>query len=196
LADPLQVWATGRTVQCGTCGQRWRAVGEGVRPAAEAAPSPPAEPPAENPISPVADPPAQRRATVDEPPSAESSKVAGPDNRTEARAEPSTPEPAEGTPQPKTETRAAAADWRAAPPDAPPPSEASVEPVRPPTRLTSSFGTAPSRVGRWVAIAFLVMIALAAVLMFRDVIVSALPGLAPIYAAMGLLVHPAAVPHG
>jgi hypothetical protein len=47
-----------------------------------------------------------------------------------------------------------------------------------------------------MAIAFLVMIALAAVLVFRDVIVSALPGLAPIYAAMGLLVHPAAVPHG
>jgi hypothetical protein len=40
------------------------------------------------------------------------------------------------------------------------------------------------------------MIAVAAFVVFRDVIVAALPGLAPIYAAMGLLVHPVVHPHG
>lgn len=40
------VWATGRTVQCDSCGQRWRAVGTGVAP----------EPAPEDPVSEVTDP--------------------------------------------------------------------------------------------------------------------------------------------
>ena len=41
LVDDLQVWSTGRTVQCDECGRRWRAAGAGVRPgSAQAAPEP------------------------------------------------------------------------------------------------------------------------------------------------------------
>jgi hypothetical protein len=32
LVDEGLVWTTGRTVQCDSCGQRWRAVGTGVAP--------------------------------------------------------------------------------------------------------------------------------------------------------------------
>jgi len=89
-------------------------------------------------------------------------------------------------------------DWHAAPLPTPPAADESLSiPVfRPPPRLTTGFASGPSRAGRWLAIAFLVLIALFALLVFRDVIVAALPGLAPIYAAMGLLVHPTAAPHG
>jgi hypothetical protein len=89
-------------------------------------------------------------------------------------------------------------DWHAAQPASPPASDESLSiPVfRPPPRLTTSFGSGPFRVGRWLAIAFLVVLALAAFVVFRDVIVAALPGLAPIYAAMGLLVHPVVHRHG
>ncbi|MDB5479774.1 MAG: hypothetical protein JWO83_827 [Caulobacteraceae bacterium] len=185
LADPLQVWATGRTVQCEACGQRWRAVGKGVRPAAQAEPPPPADPPAEDPVAPV-----------DEPPPAESAKAVEPEFRAEPRRDPWASAPVESERPTEAETPAEAADQPATPPDASPVRDDPLNLARPPSRLTSSFGSGPSRAGRWLAIAFLVVIALAAVLMFRDVIVSALPGLAPIYAAMGLLVHPAAVPHG
>jgi hypothetical protein len=67
---------------------------------------------------------------------------------------------------------------------------------KPQAPLTSSFGSSGSGPGRWLAIAFLIVIVLAAFVMFRDVIIQALPALAPIYAAMGLLVHPVAAPHG
>ena len=167
LADPLQVWAAGRTVQCAACGQRWRAVGEGARPAPEPAPSPPVEPPPSDEIGPVSAAPADPAEPL----------VAGP------RAEP--------------ELGAASPDWHAALPATPAAADESLSiPVfRPPPRLTTSFGSGPSGVGRWLAVVFLVVLALAAFVVFRDVIVAALPGLAPIYAAMGLLVHPATLPH-
>ncbi len=93
---------------------------------------------------------------------------------------------------------AEASDWHATPLATSPASDDSLSiPVfRPPPRLTTAFGSGPSRAGRWLAIAFLVLIVLFALVVFRDVIVAALPGLAPIYAAMGLLVHPVAAPHG
>lgn len=43
MVDEGLVWSTGRTVQCDSCGQRWRAVGAGV------APPPPPEPAPEDP---------------------------------------------------------------------------------------------------------------------------------------------------
>jgi len=181
LANPLQVWATGRTVQCAACGQRWRAVGEGVRSVSEpAAPPPPAEPSSRAETNAVPDAPVEAQAPIAEAPAAErvDQAEAGP---------PADPEP--GVPSP---------DWHAAASPTPPASDESLSiPVfRPPPRLTTAFGSGPSRTGRWLAIAFLVLIALFALLVFRDVIVAALPGLAPIYAAMGLLVHPTAAPHG
>lgn len=167
LADPLQVWATGRTVQCAACGQRWRAVGEGAQPAPQPAPSPPVEPPPSDDTTPVPAAPAELA------------------------------EPVVGGPQADPEPAAASPDWHAALPATPPASDNSLSiPVfRPPPRLTTAFGSGPSRAGRWLAIVFLVVLAAAAFVMFRDVIVAALPGLAPIYAAMGLLVHPATLPH-
>jgi predicted Zn finger-like uncharacterized protein len=44
LADETRVWSTGRTVECGGCGQRWRAFGGGVDPHASAE-GPAQEPP-------------------------------------------------------------------------------------------------------------------------------------------------------
>jgi hypothetical protein len=176
LADPPQVWATGRTVQCAACGQRWRAVGEGVRPAPEPEASAPAEPAPRAETNAVPDAPVEAQAPVAEAPAGErvDQAEAGP---------PADPEP--GVPS---------ADWHATPPASD--ESLSIPVFRPPPRLTTAFGSGPSRAGRWLAIAFLVMIALFALVVFRDVIVAALPGLAPMYAAMGLLVHPAAVPHG
>jgi hypothetical protein len=65
LVDDLQVWSSGRTVQCDECGRRWRAAGGGVRPGpveqrtespvAERAPSPEPFRPAEV-VSSEADP--------------------------------------------------------------------------------------------------------------------------------------------
>lgn len=105
---------------------------------------------------------------------------------------------AEAGPRAESEPGAPSTDWHAALSPAPPASDESLSiPVfRPPPRLTTAFGSGPSRAGRWLAIAILVVIALFALVVFRDVIVAALPGLAPIYAAMGLLVHPSAAPHG
>lgn len=187
LADPLLVWATGRTVQCAACGQRWRAVGEGARPARE--PEPAAEPPPRDEIEPAAAAAAAPHAPRDAP-------------RVDEAPPPRPPELVEAGPLTPALRRAAASDRHAsAPPPTPTPTPATdaalkVSLFRPPPRLTSSFASGPSRAGRWLAIAILLMIAVAAFVMFRDVIVTALPGLAPIYAAMGLLVHPAASPHG
>ncbi|HLZ82439.1 MAG TPA: zinc-ribbon domain-containing protein [Caulobacteraceae bacterium] len=177
LADPTEVWATGRTVQCAACGQRWRAVGEGARPVSEPAPPAPVDPSPEPETAPIA------------------AAVAEPDTPAPESRPPAPPELVEA---PEVPPRGAASDWHASMPDTPPASEETLTiPVfRPPPRLTAGFGSGTSSPGRWLAIAFLVLIVVAALLMFRDVIVQALPGLAPIYAAMGLLVHPVAAPHG
>ena len=165
LAEPIQVWSTGRTVQCAACGQRWRAVGEGVRPIPEPEPAASAEPSSTDETTPVADTLVESAVLVEEAPPAP----------LEERVEPA--------PAPDL---APAAD-----------ETLNVNLSRPkPAGLTASFGSGPSRARRWLAIAFLVVIAVIALLTFRDVIVRALPGLAPIYAAMGLLVHPVAAPHG
>lgn len=195
LADPLLVWATGRIVQCEACGQRWRAVGEGVRPTPAPEPPPPVEPSPEDAVDPVA---------------AGSAEPAAADEATVPVDEPPVAEPVGTGPQPEPEAGSAVAepspDWHAAPAPAPELAAApeGEEPLltreylfrKPPPPTTPSFGSSVSGAGPWLAIAFLVLIALAAFVMFRDVIVHALPGLAPMYAAMGLLVHPAAVPHG
>jgi len=183
LVDPLHVWTTGRVVQCDVCGQRWRAVGEGVRPAAE--PEPPAEP----------DPPVAHEPDV----------VSSPEVEAESRDEIADGMDASESPGLHEEAVTVEAvepsrDWHATLAEAQPATEEALtveSPLRKaPQRLTSSFGSARPGPGRWLAIVFLVMIVLAAAVMFRDVIVEAFPGLAPIYASMGLLVHPAAIPHG
>lgn len=192
LADPLLVWATGRIVQCEACGQRWRAVGEGVRPTPAPEPPPPVEPSPEDAVDPVAAGSAEPAAAVDEPPTAAPVETI----ETVLRPEPE-PEAGSAVAEPRLDGHAAPAPELAAAPE-------EEEPMltreylfrKPPPPTTPSFGSSVSGAGPWLAIAFLVLIALAAFVMFRDVIVHALPGLAPMYAAMGLLVHPAAVPHG
>jgi len=47
LVDDLQVWSTGRTVQCEECGRRWRAAGAGIRSAPVSAPPEPFSPEAD-----------------------------------------------------------------------------------------------------------------------------------------------------
>lgn len=184
LADAIQVWTTGRTVQCEACGQRWRAVGEGARPVPEPEPS----------------------AAV-EPSPAEAAAFAATSFPVEEAPRPASPEPVESAPQARAESpevaeagiRDPAPALRASPPDPSPEAGDSlrVNLTKPASsRLATSFGSGPSRAGSWLAITFLVLIVLAALLMFRAVIVHAFPGLAPIYAAMGLLVHPVASPHG
>jgi hypothetical protein len=184
LVDPLDVWGTGRTVQCDACGQRWRAVGEGVRPSVEP------QPQADLPLEPF---------VAEEPSWAEPAEV---------EAEPQNDNaPDAGAPEvPGDDDRIAPADvagrrdWHAAIPETPAETDLSLKREallrKPPQRLTSSFGSQGSSAGRWLAVVFLVMIALAALVMFRDLVVEAFPGLAPIYASMGLLVHPAAAAHG
>lgn len=54
LVDEGLVWITGRTVQCDSCGQRWRAVGAGVAPKPPPAPS--AEDPGNEVTAPVVEP--------------------------------------------------------------------------------------------------------------------------------------------
>ena len=171
LTDPLLVWTTGRTVQCEACGQRWRAVGEGFRPEPPAEPAPPAE------AAPPADEPAPAPVETAAP--------------SEAAA------PLEGGPFTPAVRRVAASDWHATLPGAPAAGDEAlqVDLSRPSPRLTTSFGSRPSGGGPWVVIAILFLVALAALVMFRDLVVEILPGLAPVYAALGLLVHPA-VPHG
>jgi predicted Zn finger-like uncharacterized protein len=179
LTDPLLVWTTGRTVQCEACGQRWRAVGEAVPPDPVAEPPPPAEPAPHAEAVPLADEPAPRAGPVDEAPA------------------PETAAPVEAGPFTPAVRRVAASDWHATLPGTPaaPDESLQVDLSRPPPRLTTSFGSRPSGAGPWVVIAVLFLVALAALVMFRDLVVEILPGLAPLYAALGLLVHPA-VPHG
>jgi len=170
LADPAEVWTTGRTVQCGSCGQRWRAVGQGSRP-------PTGTPPPEAASAPTVD-------TVTEESASDAGEVmaAGAERRPE-------PEPA----QPAAGSRP---DWHAAPPPEPPSAAErrltgetlfAANPWRPGSRR----GGAPA-LGAWLAVVFLVVIAAATLVLFRDVILAAFPGLAPAYAALGLLAHPAA----
>jgi hypothetical protein len=147
-------------------------MGEGVRPSPDPEPPPsppPSPPPEEREPAPVATPP-------DEPPPTASVEIGA-----EPESHAVSPEPAD------------------APPDAPPVADAPLQvdsPFRPRPRPASSFAADSSGLGRWLPIAFLVIIAMAALIMFRDVIVEALPGLGPVYAAMGLLAHPAIAPHG
>jgi predicted Zn finger-like uncharacterized protein len=185
LVDPLQVWSGGRNVQCDACGQRWRAVGEGVRPQPEREPEP------ERDSEPL---------VAEEPSPVEASEVEA-ESRTEAAAAASAPD----SPGPREEATPIEAvepqrDWHAALPDTPPATDLTMTREalmrKAPQPLTSSFASRSSGAGRWLAVVFLVMIVLAALVMFRDLVVRAFPGLAPIYASMGLLVHPAAAAHG
>jgi hypothetical protein len=101
------------------------------------------------------------------------------------------PEPVSKIPGPQV-------DWHAAP-ATPPPSDAAAEAAPMFRQLPRPAARpAPTQPGvwRWLAIAFLVMLAVATLVMFRDVIVTAFPGLAPLYASVGLFVHPAATPNG
>jgi len=179
LVDPLEVWTTGRTVECEACGQRWRSAGEGVRPAPRPEAAREEEPP------PV-DPPRGKAALDDDP---------------EATT-PGNPDPVESQSSPERELDPAQTrpDWHATLPDTPPVADEALTGEslfrKPPQRLTSTFASPRPGAARWLAVVFLVIIVLAAVVMFRDVIVQALPGLAPFYASMGLLVHPAVAPRG
>ena len=68
---------------------------------------------------------------------------------------------------------------------------------RAPPRRAASSADSRSVFGPWLAAAFAVLVVLGALVLFRDAVVAAFPGLAPAYAAMGLLVYPsAAAPHG
>jgi hypothetical protein len=215
LVDPLDVWTSGRTVQCDACGQRWRAVGEGVRPEAETEPQfepepqPEFEPQPQTQLEPEPQfepepqPVSEPQPLVAEEPSAVGSlgvEAETPDES--AVSAPESPGPHE-EPTPPVEAGESRRDWHAGLTEAAPPTDLALtreallrKPPPPQQRLTSSFASPASGASRWLAVVFLVMLAVAAVVMFRDVIVDAFPGLAPLYASMGLLVHPAAAPHG
>jgi hypothetical protein len=196
LIDPVDVWAAGRTVQCEACGQRWRVGGEGVPPAVEPAP------PIEEEPAPV-EPPEVETRSQDESSAAANASESPALHEEAAQVE---VESVETAPAPDAETGAAHADWYAAPAPAPAPAPEPTTDEEPPLtreflfrrapeRLTSSFASPRSGAAGWLAIVFLLVIVLAAAVMFRDVIVQAFPGLAPAYASMGLLVHPTTVPH-
>jgi predicted Zn finger-like uncharacterized protein len=195
LIDPVDVWATGRTVQCEACGQRWREVGEGVPPAEP-------EPPTEQEPAALVDPPEVEAQPQDE--SSTAAKVPESSDLHEEATQVEV-EAVETAPAPDPGTSAVRPDWYAAPapepapeptPDQEPPLTREFLFRTAPERLTASFASPRPGAARWLAVVFLVMIVLAAAVMFRDVIVHAFPALAPIYASMGLLVHPAVVPHG
>lgn len=214
LVDPAHVWTTGRTVQCEACGQRWRAIGEGVQPA----PTTESPPDAEHAQVEVPEAADSQEPAAEQPPHRETLPVEEESNHRQnipveepspALVEAPAPEaagPTETVAAPEHDRdlvfHTARQDWQAAPPpsaEAPPADEPPLTREflfrKPPAPVTPAFGSAGSGLGRLLAIAFLILIVLAAFVMFRDVIVQAFPSLAPIYAAMGLLVHPA-VPHG
>lgn len=68
----------------------------------------------------------------------------------------------------------------------------------PPAKRPSRFAAGAPVLSRLLAIAGLVIVALTATVVFRDAIVRTYPGLAPVYAAAGLLVEDPdpAPPHG
>jgi hypothetical protein len=177
LVDPLQVWTTGRTVECEACGQRWRAAGQGLQPPSGPELAPEQEPP------PAASPPTG--ASLDDESEATTSGEA---------------EPIEVRPEPEPDAAQTRPDWHAPLRDAAPAGDAALTGEllfgKPPRRATASFASPRSGAARWLSLVFLVIIVLAAAVMFRDVIVQAFPGLAPVYASMGLLVHPAVAPRG
>jgi hypothetical protein len=174
LVDESLVWVTGRIVQCEACGRRWTAMGRGVRPVTLAGV---ADGPACTPGGAVHDDP-----IVD----GESDPVregATPDDPVESPTESGLPafRPLE------VET-----PWADPKPEAAPDPTVEAPHVAPALfRTPRAAQAAPSRygppgLGRWLAILFLVALALVIAVLFRDVIVRAVPALAGAYAAVGL----------
>jgi hypothetical protein len=166
LADETQVWATGRTVQCGGCGQRWRAFGGGVDPRAlghgglEASVKPPAETPAPSPL-PVPTP-ATLTADMLEESSTEPEVAPLPAFQPLEPIAPRGPAVAE-------EPLAAPALFRT-----------------PPRRAARTSRYGPPGLGAALAILFLIFLAAAVAILYRDLVVRKIPALASVYRAVGL----------
>jgi hypothetical protein len=203
LVDEFQVWATGRTVQCDECGERWRAYGQGVRPqpavrepvgleafAAEAREleSPPAPLPIALPAS-----------AAEKEPDFEHDRVSGP----------AAGEPAEGV-SARDVARSDEAWMTPAPtrfPVVDAPEAVSESPMAEPPMFRRAAGREPepsvfAAGGLRLALIILLVIAtfVGGLILLREPLVRFQPALAPVFSAMGMPVRaaraaPAAPPH-
>jgi predicted Zn finger-like uncharacterized protein len=170
LADDTLVWATGRTVQCGGCGQRWRAFGGGVDPQSLA----PDDPPPEASTPAVSAPPTSSKAAASATPVIEApggEDVDEPPPRFRP-LEPLTPA------APEAEALAAPALF-----------------TTPRASRVRRYG--PPGLGAALAVLFMLMLAVGVAIVFRDAIVRVYPPSAQLYKAAGFPPDPeTTVPHG